>query len=112
MPTTSELTRRAFDEVCKREAARRTEMLAGIPASACPVAFPNNPSVTFTSRPVVAAVDTDAEDAGKPDCLVAVRLPRHLLESLDSYVAAVDSDRSKIIRAALRQRIGANTTAA
>lgn len=45
-------------------------------------------------------------------CLVAVRLPRHLLESLDSYVAAVDSDRSKIIRAALRQRIGANTTAA
>jgi metal-responsive CopG/Arc/MetJ family transcriptional regulator len=42
----------------------------------------------------------------KKECLVAVWLPVTLLRALDKAAAARDTDRSKLIREAIRRHIG------
>jgi metal-responsive CopG/Arc/MetJ family transcriptional regulator len=42
----------------------------------------------------------------KKECLVAVWLPRSLLRALDKAAASRDTDRSKLIREALRKELG------
>ncbi len=42
----------------------------------------------------------------KESTIIALWLPKPLLESLDRAVRAQDSDRSKLIRKAIREKIG------